>query len=117
MGKRVGLGPREALIRGRGERAELWQLGGFLGQLVRRDLKVRYKNSRLGFLWSVAPPLMQVVVITFVFTRATDFAKFPSYSAFLIVAMIPWTYFQSAILDSSQSILLMYGVIKKVNIP
>ncbi len=102
----------------RNELAALWQRRELLWILVRRDLKVRYKNSRLGFLWSVAPPLMQVVVITFVFTRATNLAKdFPSYSAFLIVAMIPWTYFSSAILDSSQSILLMYGVIKKTNIP
>ena len=102
----------------RNELAALWQRRELLWILVRRDLKVRYKNSRLGFLWSVAPPLMQVVVITFVFTRATDFARdFPSYSAFLIVAMIPWTYFSNAILDSSQSILMMYGVIKKTNIP
>lgn len=102
----------------RSELAELWRFRGLLWQLVRRDLKVRYKNSRLGFLWSIAPPLMQVLVITFAFKAATDLAKnIPSYSAFLLVAMIPWTYFNTAILDSSQSILLMYGVIKKVYLP
>jgi len=102
----------------RSELAELWRFRGLLWQLVRRDLKVRYKNSRLGFFWSIAPPLMQVAVITFAFKVATDFAaKIPSYSAFLLVAIIPWTYFTTAILDSSQSILLMYGVIKKVYLP
>lgn len=60
---------------------------------------------------------MQVAVITFAFTRATDFARIDNYSAYVLVAMIPWTYFQTAILDSSQSILLMYGVIKKVYLP
>lgn len=100
------------------ELAELWRFRGLLWQLVRRDLKVRYKNSRLGFLWSIAPPLMQVLCITFAFKVATNLARdFPSYSAFVLVAMIPWTYFQTAILDSSQSILLMYGVIKKVYLP
>jgi lipopolysaccharide transport system permease protein len=97
--------------------AELWRFRGLLWQLVRRDLKVRYKNSRLGFLWSIAPPLMQVAVITFAFTRATDFARIPNYSAYVLVAMIPWTYFSTAILDSSQSILMMMGVIRKVYLP
>jgi lipopolysaccharide transport system permease protein len=97
---------------------ELWNFRDLLWQLVKRDLKVRYKNSRLGFLWSVAPPLMQVFCITFAFKYAAGFtAEIPNYSAYLLVAMIPWTYFSTAILDSSQSILLMYGVIKKVYLP
>jgi len=97
---------------------ELWKHRELLGILVRRDLKVRYKNSRLGFLWSIAPPLMQVACITFALKHATSFAAdFPNYSAYVLVAMIPWTYFQTAILDSSQSLLLMYGVIKKVALP
>lgn len=107
-----------AASRVRSELAELWRFRGLLWQLVRRDLKVRYKNSRLGFLWSIAPPLMQVAVITFALKHATNFATgFESYSAYVLVAMIPWTYFNTAILDSSQSILLMYGVIKKVYLP
>jgi ABC-type polysaccharide/polyol phosphate export permease len=100
------------------ELLELWRFRSLLWQLVRRDLKVRYKNSRLGFFWSVAPPLMQVAVITFALKHATDFAKgFESYSAYVLAGMIPWTYFQTAVLDASQSILLMYGVIKKVYLP
>lgn len=110
--------PREAQHRVGSDLAELWKFRGLLWQLVRRDLKVRYKNSRLGFLWSIAPPLMQVAVITFAFRYATDFAaKFDNYSAFVLVAMIPWAYFSAAILDSSQSILLMMGVIRKVYLP
>lgn len=98
--------------------AELWRFRELLWQLVRRDLKVRYKNSRLGFLWSIAPPLMQVACITFAFKHATSFAaSIPSYSAYVLAAMIPWTYFQTAILDSSQSILMMYSVVKKVYMP
>lgn len=61
---------------------------------------------------------MQVACITFAFRYATGFAAdFDNYSAYVLVAMIPWTYFSVAILDSSQSILLMYGVIKKVYLP
>lgn len=96
---------------------ELWRFRELLWQLVRRDLKVRYKNSRLGFFWSIAPPLMQVACITFVFKYAGFASHFRSYSAYVLVAIIPWTYFQTAVLDASQSILLMYGVIKKVYLP
>lgn len=96
---------------------ELWRFRELLWQLVRRDLKVRYKNSRLGFFWSIAPPLMQVACITFVFKYAGFATHFRSYSAYVLVAIIPWTFFQTAILDASQSILHMYGVIKKVYLP
>ncbi len=96
---------------------ELWRFRELLWQLVRRDLKVRYKNSRLGFFWSIAPPLMQVACITFVFKYAGFAARFTSYSAYVLVAIIPWTFFLTAVLDASQSILLMYGVIKKVYLP
>ncbi len=98
--------------------AELWRFRYLLWQLVRRDLKVRYKNSRFGFVWSIMPPLMQVAVITFAFRHATTFAKdFDNYSAFVLVAIIPWTYFSTAILDSSMSLLMMFGLIKKVYVP
>jgi ABC-type polysaccharide/polyol phosphate export permease len=97
---------------------EVWRYRELLVQLVRRDLRVRYKGSRLGFLWSIAPPLLQVLCINFALRHATDFARgFSSYTAFVLVAMIPWSYFQTAIMDTSQSVLLMYGVIKKVYLP
>lgn len=97
---------------------ELWRFRYLLWQLIRRDLKVRYKGSRFGFVWSIMPPLMQVAVITFAFKHATTYASgFQNYSAYVLVAIIPWSYFSSAILDSSMSILMMYGLIKKVYIP
>ncbi len=102
----------------RRELAELWKFRTLLWVLVRRDLKVRYKNSRMGFFWSIAPPLLQVLVITYAFKNITGImAAVPNYSAYLLVAMIPWTYTSTSLLDSSQSVLLMYGVIKKVYLP
>ncbi len=102
----------------RNELAELWRFRGLLLQLVRRDLKVRYKNSRVGILWSLAPPLVQVLCISFAMRNAISLAQdFPSYILFVLVAQIPWVYFQTAVLDSSQSILLMMGVIRKVYLP
>jgi ABC-type polysaccharide/polyol phosphate export permease len=60
---------------------------------------------------------MQVACITFVFKFAGFATNFRSYSAYVLVAIIPWTFFQTATLDACQSILLMYSVIKKVYLP
>jgi len=61
---------------------------------------------------------MQVGVITFAMKGATNFASgFPNYSAYVIVAIIPWTYFLTGLLDSTASILMMYNVIRKVYLP
>ena len=43
-----------------------------LTELVRKDLKVKYKNSALGFIWSLANPLLYLAVFTLVFTQLLD---------------------------------------------
>jgi ABC-type polysaccharide/polyol phosphate export permease len=47
---------------------DLWRARELLFQLVRKELKVRYKNSTLGFLWSMLTPVLMTAVFTFVFT-------------------------------------------------
>ena len=49
------------------ELKELWRFRELLVSLVARDLKVRYKNSTVGFFWSFLTPLMTVAVMTFAF--------------------------------------------------
>lgn len=95
---------------------ELWRFRDLLRLLVKRELKVRYKNSVLGFLWSIVPPVLQVLVYSFVFRNVLGEAA-ENYSAYLLCGLIPWTFLQTTVLDSSQSILVQYGVIKKVYMP
>ncbi len=95
---------------------ELYQARWLLRQLVIRELKIRYKNSALGFVWSIVPPLLQVVIFTFVF-RGVMRVQAQNYSAYLLCGMIPWTFFQTGILDASMSILLNYPLIRKVYLP
>ncbi|HEV2473985.1 MAG TPA: ABC transporter permease [Chthonomonadales bacterium] len=98
------------------ELAELWRFRGLLGQLVKRELKVRYKNSVAGFLWSIVPPVLQVVVFSFLW-RDVMRMHAKNISAYMLAGIIPWTYFANATLDSSMSLLLYYPVIKKVYMP
>jgi lipopolysaccharide transport system permease protein len=100
----------------REELTELWRFRYLLRQFVLRELKIRYKNSVLGFLWSIVPPLLQVLVLTF-FMRSVVMTSAKNYSAYLLCGMIPWTFFSTALLDSSQSLLLNYGIMRKVYMP
>jgi ABC-type polysaccharide/polyol phosphate export permease len=98
------------------ELKELYRYRELLIQLMLRDLKVRYKGTALGFLWSFLNPLFQVLVITVVFKYVMKL-KVPNFSAFVLTAYIPWSYFSFSLLDSAQSLLLHFGLLKKVYFP
>lgn len=98
------------------ELAELFKYRDLLAQLVVRDLKVRYKNSVLGFFWSLANPLVQVATITVV-VKYVMRVEIPNYSAYLLVAYLPWTFFQMSLMDASQSVLEHHDLLKKVYFP
>lgn len=95
---------------------ELWEARYLLRQLVWREIKVRYKNSALGFLWSIVPPLLQVLIYTFVFRGVLN-VQARNYSAYLLAGFIPWTFFQTAVLDASSSLLHYLPLIRKVYLP
>lgn len=98
------------------ELKELVKYKGLVRQLVIRDLKVRYKNSVLGFFWSLANPLIQVATITIVIKYIMGL-QIPNFSAYLLVGYLPWVYFQMALLDSSKVILDHRDLLKKVYFP
>lgn len=98
------------------ELRELYRYRDLLKQLVVRDLKVRYKNSVLGFFWSLLNPLVRVATITVVVKYVMQL-DIPNYSAYLLVAYLPWVFFQMALLDSSQVVLLHRDLLRKVYFP
>jgi lipopolysaccharide transport system permease protein len=95
---------------------ELWRYRELLGIMVRRELRVRYKNSALGFLWSFLTPLATTLVVTIVFSMFLH-NGIHSYSAYYLAAFLPFMFLQSAILDSSQSVLSALPVVKKIYFP
>ncbi len=98
------------------ELAELWRYRQLLKMLVARELKVRYKNSFLGFFWSIIPPLMQVAVFSFLYRGVLGLPA-KNLSAYLLTGIIPWSFFSSCILDASQSIVVNYTMIRKIYLP
>jgi len=100
----------------RAQLSELWQYRELLWTLVIRELRVRYKNSALGFFWSLLNPLVTVMVMTIVFKYVMGM-RIANYSAYILVAYLPWTFFQFALLDSSQTLLVYMQVIRKIYFP
>jgi len=98
------------------ELTELWQFRHLVRTLVERDLRVRYKNSVLGIAWTMVNPLVQVLVLTIAIGYILGSGP-RNLSAYIFCATLPWTFFQTAVLDSSSSVLVKLGLLKKVYFP
>ena len=95
---------------------ELYNYREMMYNLVKKDLRTRYKGSFLGFLWTFINPLMQLVIYTIVFSTImrVDVDQFYIY---LFVALIPWIFFTSAIQGGATSIIGGKDLIKKIYFP
>lgn len=86
--------------------------------LVVRDLKVRYKNSAFGFVWSLLNPLFMMVVLTIVFSLVFERQKLvDNYAAFLLVGLIPWNFTNTSLTRAVNSVLENSRLVKKVFFP
>ncbi|MCG9895318.1 MAG: ABC transporter permease [Fimbriimonadaceae bacterium] len=95
---------------------ELWAKRELLWAMTEREVRIRYKNSALGFLWSLAMPLAFVVVMKLVFEQFLG-NRTDNYSAYLLAAYLPFLFMNSGLMDSAQSVLASIQVIKKVHFP
>src|SRR5215208_3016284 len=100
--------------------AKLFRYRGLIQTLVVRDLKARYRGSVLGFFWSFFNPLLLLLIYSFVFTQVLVGAHDPSmepYALFMFCGILPWTWFSSSILESSNVLIAGGNLIKKVLFP
>jgi ABC-type polysaccharide/polyol phosphate export permease len=101
------------------ERGSLGELLGFrqlIVLLVQRELKVRYKRSLLGLLWTMLNPLLQMIVYNVVFT--TIMAQgIPDFSIFLLGGLLPWIYFSNSLMQGTAAVLGNQELIRKIRIP
>ncbi len=99
---------------------KLFRYRGLIQTLVVRDLKARYRGSVLGFFWSFFNPLMLLLIYTFVFTKVLVGAhpeEMEPYALFMFCGILPWTWFSSSILESSNTLIAGGNLIKKVLFP
>ncbi len=97
----------------------LWRFRGVLVALSRKDFQVRYKRATLGVLWSVALPLLQSIVMVFIFSRVGRFGSGHafSYAGFVLAGMVPWVFVSTSLSASTTSIVDASGLTDKVWFP
>jgi lipopolysaccharide transport system permease protein len=97
---------------------ELWNYRELLYSFTWRDVKIRYKQTALGFLWAIIQPLFMMLIFTVFFGRL---AKIPSdgvpYPLFVLAALLPWTLFAEGITRSTSSMITNANIMTKVYFP
>ncbi|MCP4521850.1 MAG: ABC transporter permease [Cytophagales bacterium] len=97
---------------------ELFQYKDLFITLAYRDLRVRYAQTILGFIWAFVQPLSSLLIFTFVFNKVikVDTGDAP-YQIFAMSGMISWTYFAFVLNQSGNSIIGAQGMVKKIYFP
>ncbi len=97
---------------------DLWEYRELIYFLTWRDLKVRYKQTLLGFTWVVLQPVINMVVFTVLFGEllSVPTGGIP-YPIFSFAALLPWTYFAGSLTRSSTTLVGSANLISKVYFP
>ncbi|MEK7201985.1 MAG: ABC transporter permease [Patescibacteria group bacterium] len=85
-------------------------------ELVKKEIKVRYKNNILGYAWSILNPLAQAMVFFVAFQFILK-VKIENYVLFLILGLFPWQWFLNSVISSSVSMIANANLIKKTVFP
>jgi lipopolysaccharide transport system permease protein len=89
-----------------------------LAFLVWRDIKIRYRQTLLGGLWSVLQPLLGTLIFVLVFNRwAGVHSDGPPYSLFAFAGLAPWTFFSNSVSNSSNSLIASQQLVSRVYFP
>ena len=89
-----------------------------MGFLVRRELKSRYKDSALGFVWSLIRPLAMLLIYYVALGKFLGAARsIPDFAIFIYTGLTAWTLFNEIVTVGTASIVANSGLIKKVYLP
>ncbi len=94
----------------------VWQYRELLAGLIRKELSVKYKDSSLGFVWSMLNPAMYMVVFYVVFQVILD-SGIPNFVVFLLAGLLPWNFFASSLSGATGSIVQNGSLVNKVYFP
>ncbi|HET7310531.1 MAG TPA: ABC transporter permease [Mycobacteriales bacterium] len=87
-----------------------------LYELIARGLKVQYRESFLGYAWSLLEPALLVVVYWLVFGRVARFGM-PHYPLFIASAIMPWMFFNGTLSQAANSLRSNSGLVRTVTLP
>jgi ABC-2 type transport system permease protein len=101
------------------ERAvRVFQYRRILKLLIRRDLKVRYAGSILGYFWTILDPLLMSVVYWIIFTKLFDRnVGYTPYILFLVAGQLPWAWFNGGVTQTARSLRSEAQMVRSSNVP
>jgi len=86
-----------------------------LKSLVIKDIKLKYKNSILGYFWSLLHPIIYIAIFYVVFSKA--FPMVDNYALYVISGILFWTFFATATSQMTGAIVGSASILKSVRIP
>ena len=86
-------------------------------QLVRRELRRKYKGSSLGVLWYLINPLVLMGAYTLMFGHVFKLQHFPDFPVFLMIGLMAWTFFQQSLLAAADSLIEQGGIVRRARFP
>ena len=104
---RLGLGAR---LR------DLWTWRELLGNLVRREVKAKYKTSVLGAAWSMLNPMLYLAVFSLVFNVVLD-RGMPNFPVYLLSGLLAWTLFSNSVSQAARSVVDNSSLVTKAYFP
>lgn len=94
----------------------IWRYRELLWSLVGKEIKVKYKNSVLGFAWSMLNPAMYILIYYVVFQKILR-NGIPLFAIYLSAGLLVWNLFQTGVQGATSSIVGNAGLVKKVSFP
>ncbi len=94
----------------------LWDRRELLSSLIRSDVRIKYKNSALGIVWSMLTPTLFLAIYWLVFAK---FLKngIPNFVVYLFAGMVVWNMFNTSLSTATGVIVVRSGLVKKVSFP
>jgi ABC-type polysaccharide/polyol phosphate export permease len=103
--------------------AEMWRYRGLIGNFANRELKSRYKNSVLGWAWSLVNPAATLLIYTIVFTHIFRGQTPPSghglhnFTVYLFTALVAWNFFNNVVNGGMAALVGAGPLLKKIYFP
>ncbi len=98
--------------------AEAWKARGLFSFFIWKDVRVRYKQTFIGFLWVMLQPMLEMLVFTVVFGHFFDkvIAGAP-YALFAYAGLLPWTYMSVTVQSGTQTLVAHADIVKRIYFP